>query len=55
MFIIASFLLSISGCGHKAPPYYEKAAPVEDENVKFVLKKKEFDSMIVNENNESCE
>jgi len=55
MFIIASFLLSMGGCGHKAAPYYEQATPVEDENVKFVIKKKEFDSMIVDENNESCE
>ena len=45
----------MSGCGYKAAPYYEQKAPVEDENVKFVLEKKEFNSMVVNENNESCE
>jgi len=50
MLIIAGFLLSISGCGYKAPPYYEKEAPKGDENIKFIIKKKEFK----NENNESC-
>ena len=48
--IIASFLLSLSGCGYKAPPYYEKEAPKGDKNVKFILKKKEFN----NDTNESC-
>jgi len=52
MFIIASFLLSMSGCGYKAAPYYQEDAPIEDENVKFVLEKKEFK---VTETNESCE
>lgn len=55
MFIIASFLLSMGGCGHKASPYYEQDAPVEDENVKFVIEEKEFESIMINENNESCE
>ena len=50
MLIIASFLLSVSGCGYKAPPYYEKEVPKGDENVKFILKKKEFN----NDTNESC-
>ena len=45
----------MSGCGYKAAPYYEQNAPVEDENVKFVLETREFNSMVVNENNESCE
>jgi len=50
MLIIASFLLSVSACGYKAPPYYEKEAPKGDKNVKFILKKKEFSS----DNNASC-
>jgi hypothetical protein len=45
----------MSGCGYKVAPYYEQNAPVEDENVKFVLENKEFNSIVVNENNESCE
>jgi hypothetical protein len=52
MFIIASFLLSMSGCGYKANPYIEQEPPAEDENVKFVIEKKEFP---VVENNVSCE
>jgi hypothetical protein len=52
MFIIASFLLSMSGCGYKADPYLQQEAPAEDENVKFILKKKEFK---VPETNVSCE
>jgi len=52
MFIIASFLLSMSGCGYKANPYIEQEAPVEDENVKFVIEKQEFP---LSENNVSCE
>jgi len=50
LLIIASFLLSVSACGYKAPPYYEKDAPKGDKNVKFIIKKKEFNS----ENNTSC-
>ncbi len=50
MLIIAGFLLSISGCGYKAPPYYEQNAVEGDENVEFIIKKKEFNK----ENNESC-
>ena len=50
-FIIASFLLSLQACGYKKPPYYMQDAPVEDENVKFILKKREFTG---EENNESC-
>ena len=49
MLIIAGFLLELSGCGYKADPYYEEKVP-SDENVKFVIQKKEFN----NENNESC-
>ena len=48
-FIIASLLLSISGCGYKGSPYYEEV-PVSDDNVKFILKKRTFDK----DNNESC-
>jgi len=36
-FIIAIFLLSLGGCGHKASPYYEQKAPLGDENVKFII------------------
>ena len=50
MLIIASFLLSVSGCGYKAPPYYEQSAPKEDKNVKFIIQKKKF----TDENNASC-
>ena len=48
--IIASLLLSLSGCGYKDAPYYSEEAPAGDENVKFIMKQKSFD----NENNESC-
>jgi len=47
--IIAIFLLSLSGCGYKAAPYYQEDAPSGDENVEFILEKKSFD------NNESCQ
>lgn len=36
--IITMFLLSLSGCGYKADPYYEEA-PQSDKNVKFIIKK----------------
>ncbi|MGE4419964.1 MAG: hypothetical protein AB7D38_09040 [Sulfurimonas sp.] len=32
------FLLSLSGCGYKADPYYQET-PQSDENVKFIIKK----------------
>ncbi|MBD3796682.1 MAG: hypothetical protein IE887_02885 [Campylobacterales bacterium] len=48
MLIITSFLLSVSGCGYKAAPYYEKDTPASDENVEFHIKEKKFDT------NESC-
>jgi predicted small lipoprotein YifL len=48
MLIIAIFLLSLSGCGYKASPYYKEKAPDADNNVKFIIKDKNFD------NNESC-
>ena len=51
MLIIASFLLSLGGCGYKANPYYQKVAPKGDDNVKFILEKKKIK---VEENNESC-
>lgn len=41
------FLLSLSGCGYKASPYYLEKAPPSDENVKFIVKK------LVSDNNES--
>jgi len=49
--IIASLLLSISGCGYKEAPYYENNAPQGDENVKFIINKKEFKDV----NATSCE
>jgi len=45
-------LLSLGACGYKAPPYYEEKAPAGDENVKFIIKDKQFPSQ---ENNESCQ
>ena len=39
MLIITVFLLSLSGCGYKAPPYYLEDAPQGDENVEFKVKK----------------
>jgi len=53
MLIIASFLLSISGCGYKKPPYYQENVPVDDENVKFIIDDRKFPSQV--DNNESCE
>ena len=38
MLIITVFLLSLSGCGYKAPPYYLEDAPTGDENVEFKIK-----------------
>jgi predicted small lipoprotein YifL len=49
MLIIASFLLSMSGCGYKADPYYVDDTNLSDENVEFILQKKQYP-----ENNESC-
>ena len=39
MLIIASFLLSLSGCGYKTDPYYQDKAPQGDENVEFYITK----------------
>jgi predicted small lipoprotein YifL len=39
VFIIAMFLLSLSGCGYKADPYYLEEAPKGDNNVEFIIKK----------------
>lgn len=36
MAIIAGILLSFSGCGYKANPYYEDDKKIEDKNVKFI-------------------
>ena len=52
MFIIASFLLSLNGCGYKAAPYYQEDTPKEDENIKFIMEEKNFPKK---ENNESCQ
>ena len=38
MLIIASFLLSFSGCGYKGDPYYLQKAPEGDKNVEFIIK-----------------
>ena len=32
-------ILSFSGCGYKANPYYDSQTPKSDENVKFIIKK----------------
>ncbi len=32
------FVLSLNGCGYKAPPYLEEEVPVGDENVEFIIK-----------------
>ncbi len=53
MLIIASFLLSLGGCGYKKSPYYLKSAPQSDENVEFIIKRESQST--INENNESCE
>ena len=46
------FLLSLSGCGYKADPYYLEDAPVSDKNVEFIIKKPTGER---NDNNESCD
>lgn len=46
------FLLSLSGCGYKAEPYYLQTAPESDENIEFIIKKPTLKS---DENNESCD
>ena len=43
------FLLSLSGCGYKADPYYLEEAPTSDNNIEFIIKKPSS-----NDNNESC-
>lgn len=48
MLIITSFLLSVSGCGYKADPYYQKPLPQGDKNIEFHIQKQKFDT------NESC-
>lgn len=54
MAIITSFLLSLTACGYKAPPYYEQAAPKGDKNVEFHYKDKNFQHIDNNETNASC-
>jgi len=49
--IITSFLLSLTACGYKAPPYYQDEAPKGDKNVEFHYKNKNFEN---NETNASC-
>jgi predicted small lipoprotein YifL len=38
LLIIATFVLSVSGCGYKKAPYYKEEAPKGDENVEFKIK-----------------
>jgi len=38
------FLLSLSGCGYKASPYYLQEAPKSDKNIEFIIKKPSSDS-----------
>jgi len=38
------FLLSFSGCGYKASPYYLQEAPKSDKNIEFIIKKPSNDS-----------
>lgn len=38
LLIIAVFVLSLSGCGYKAPPFYSDGEPIGDKNVKFIKK-----------------
>ncbi len=52
MAIITSFLLSVTACGYKAPPYYQNETPKGDKNVEFHYKKREIQT---NENNASCQ
>jgi len=47
MLIIAMFLLVLSGCGHKANPYYEEKASMEDKNVKFIIKDDNINKSVV--------
>jgi len=49
--IIASLVLGINGCGYKAAPFYSEDAPEADENVKFILEKKDIQKI---DTNESC-
>ncbi len=51
MFIIASFLLSLNGCGYKKAPYYQESIPKSDDNVEFIIEDRKFPL----KNNESCE
>ena len=51
MFIIAIFLLGLSGCGYKADPFYTEDAPAGDENVEFKLRKVNIE----NNENDTCE
>jgi len=52
MLIIAVFSLSLSGCGYKAPPYYQEDVPKSDKNVEFIMKKPTQEN---NEVEQSCE
>ena len=38
MLIIAMFVLSLNGCGYKAPPYYLEEVSSVDEDIEFIIK-----------------
>ena len=42
--IIASFILSLSACGHKSQPFYTDDTPKGDENVEFHITKPKKDN-----------
>jgi len=46
-----SFVFGMSACGYKDAPYYQAQTPQSDENVNFIMQKKEFS----HENNASCD
>ena len=39
LLIMILTMLSFSGCGYKANPYYEENTPKSDKNVDFIIKK----------------
>jgi len=44
--------VSVSGCGYKKNPYYQKKAPTSDKNIEFILEKKDISGA---QKDESCE
>ncbi|MDD5158080.1 hypothetical protein [Sulfurimonas sp.] len=43
LIIITIFLLSLSGCGYKANPYYQEKAPQGDKNIEFIIQNQNMD------------